>query len=108
MHNQSEANHGGLSALLREARPAPPLPPRFQAAVWRRIEQAEAPLVPSPPPWRWLQRAAELLLLPRVALASLTVLLVAGALTGLVGRTDHRKQLAQERYWSAVAPSLHP
>ena len=30
-----------LSGLLRESRAAPPVPPRFQENVWRRIESAE-------------------------------------------------------------------
>jgi hypothetical protein len=96
-----------LRALLLEGRPAaPPLPPRFQQSVWRRIEHAEAAAVPTPSSFAWLRCWAERLLLPRFALASLALLLVAGGLTGYVTSGDRVKQQAQERYLSAVAPSI--
>jgi hypothetical protein len=97
-----------LGTLLREERPKPPLPPRFQESVWRRIETAETPATRTPSPFAGMEGWIERLLLPRFALASLTLLLVAGALTGVIASTSTAKQQAQARYLSAVAPNtLH-
>ena len=97
-----------LCVLLRDARPAPPLPPRFQEAVWRRIESAETTATETASPFAWLERWVGRLLQPRFAFASLTLLLVAGGLTGLAASAGAAKQQAQERYLSAVAPNtLH-
>lgn len=108
MKEQPESKNNSLETLLREARPAPPLPPRFQQAVWRRVETEEPAPVLKPSPFGLLERWAERLLLPPFALASLALLLAAGGLTGFISSTDAVKQQAQERYLSAVAPnSLH-
>ena len=97
-----------LRTLLREGRPTPPLPPRFQESVWRRIESAETLATRTPSPFAWLEQWVERLLLPRFALASLTALLVAGGLTGALTSAGAAKQQAQERYLSSVAPNtLH-
>jgi hypothetical protein len=97
-----------LRSLLLEARPASQLPPRFQESVWRRIEKEDAAPIMQPAPFGRLQRWTERLLLPRFALASLTLLLAAGGLTGFISSADMVKQQAQERYLSAVAPNtLH-
>ena len=95
-----------LRSLLLEARPASQLPPRFQESVWRRLEKEDAAPITKPPSLGWLQRWTERLLLPRFALASLALLLVAGGLTGFVSSADMVKQQAQERYLSAVAPNI--
>jgi len=97
-----------LSELLRGARPAPALPPRFQAGVWRRIEAAEVQANPSATPFAWLDQWVERLLRPRFALASLCLLLLAGGLTGVIANAGSAKQVAQTRYLAAVAPNaLH-
>jgi hypothetical protein len=102
--NQNQENTG-LSTVLRKARPAPPLPPRFQESVWRRIESQERRAgseIASP---SWLDVLVQRLLQPRWALASLAVLVVAGGVIGAANSsTEHRHQ-AQARYLSAVAPS---
>ncbi len=90
---------------MRESRPAPPLPPRFQESVWRRIERGEAPAPVSLSLRAWLEGCIERLLLPRFALASLALLLLAGALTGVLASAGMAKQQAQERYLAAVAPN---
>lgn len=105
MKELPELNNEPLRTLLREARPAPHLPPRFQESVWRRLEKEDAPIT-RPTSLGWLQRWTERLLLPRFALASLALLLVAGGLTGFVSSADLVKQQAQERYLSAVAPNI--
>jgi hypothetical protein len=108
MKEQPELNNQLLRTLLRESRPAPPLPPRFQGSVWRRIESPEAAATRTPSPFALLEQWVERLLLPRFALASLALLLVAGGLTGFITSADAAKQQAQERYLSAVAPNtLH-
>ena len=94
-----------LRALIRESRPAPPLPPRFQESVWRRIEHAETPVIQKTSPFAWLDQWVERLLLPRFALASLALVLVAGGVTGVITSADAVKHQAQARYLSAVAPS---
>lgn len=110
MKEQPELNNEPLRTLLREARPAPQLPPRFQESVWRRLEKEDAAPITKPAPFGWLQRWTERLFLPRFALASLALLLVAGGLTGFVSSADRvkqqAKQQAQERYLSAVAPNI--
>jgi len=92
-----------LSAWLRAARVAPALPPRFQDNVWRRIEDAEAP-VPSTSRLVWLDALAALVLRPRFALATVTVLIVAGALLGMRDGSQIARRDAQARYVAVVAP----
>ena len=92
-----------LSTLLRASRTAPALPPRFQEGVWRRIEDADAP-AQSTGGMAWLDALAALVLRPRLALATATVLMVAGALLGGREGSQMAKQDAQARYLAAVAP----
>jgi len=92
-----------LGALLRAARVAPALPPRFQEGVWRRIEDAQAP-VKSVGGIAWLDALAALVLRPRFALATAVVLMVAGALLGVREGSQIVKQDAQARYLATVAP----
>jgi hypothetical protein len=108
MNANLEPSDERLRSVLRSARPAPPLPPRFQEGVWRRIEGSETPAAESPAAFAWLEQWVERLLLPRFALASLTLLLAAGGLTGVITSAGASKQQAQQRYLSAVAPSALP
>ena len=98
-----QPDDGKLSALLREARPAPPLPPRFQEAVWRRIERAQAP-GESLSLAEWLDRAAAWLLRPRLALAGVAAMLVVGISIGVVQGGSLANDLAKQRYLAAVSP----
>jgi hypothetical protein len=93
-----------LGALLRASRPAPALPPRFQEGVWRRIEEAAAP-VKSTGGITWLDALVALVLRPRFALAIATVLIVAGALLGVREGNQAARQDAQARYLAVVAPN---
>ena len=90
-----------LSALLRESRVAPDLPPRFQDNVWRRIEGAEAPAKSV----SWLDALAALILRPRFAYATVAALVLAGVLLGAVQGAQIAKQDAQARYVAMVAPN---
>jgi hypothetical protein len=98
-----EPNEARLRDLLRDARPAPPLPPRFQEAVWRRIEQAGSP-PEATSVLTGLDRLVERLLRPRFALAGITALLLVSGLAGVLSGNETARQAAQARYLSAVAP----
>ena len=90
-----------LSALLRQSRQSPSLPPRFQENVWRRIEDSEASVKSD----TWLDALAILLLRPRFALAAATVLVIMGALFGAREGSRMAQQDAQAEYMTAVAPA---
>jgi hypothetical protein len=93
-----------LSALLRQSRVSPSLPPRFQENVWRRLKDAETPTKSD---W-WLDALAALIVRPRFAYASVLALILAGALLGTYQGSQSVKQDAQARYVALVAPnSLH-
>jgi hypothetical protein len=109
MNNDTQLPEGrNLRALLREAQPAPPLPPRFRESVWRRIEHAEGAAAAPSSMLAAFQSLSERFLVPRFALASLAVLLVAGGVSGFVTSAGTARQRAQERYLLAVAPSNLP
>ena len=95
-----------LGALLREAsrNAEPVLPPRFQEGVWRRIEEAAAP-VKVTGGITWLDALVTLVLRPRFALATATVLMVVGALLGVREGNQMAHQDAQARYLAVVAPN---
>jgi hypothetical protein len=99
----ANASDARLSALLRESRVSPALPPRFHEGVWRRIEKAAAP-AKSNGGIAWLDALAALVLRPRLALATATVLMVAGALLGVRDGSQSAHHDAQARYLAAVAP----
>jgi hypothetical protein len=100
----AEASDAKLGALLRESRVSPTLPPRFQEDVWRRIEEAAAP-VKATGDITWLDALVTLVLRPRFALATATVLMVAGALLGVRDGNQMAHQDAQARYLAVVAPN---
>jgi len=92
-----------LRSLLRQARPSPALPPRFQESVWRRIERAEAPSE-SVSLADWLDRAAAWLLRPRLALAGVAAMLVVGIFIGVLQGSSLAHDQAKQRYLTAVSP----
>ena len=96
----TEASDPKLSALLRESRLSPSLPPRFQENVWRRIEDAEAPAKSE----SWLDALASLVLRPRFAYATVATLVLAGVLLGTYHGAQNTKQTEQARYLAVVAP----
>jgi len=100
----AEVSDARLGALLRESRVSPALPPRFQEGVWRRIEEAAAP-VKVTGGIAWLDALATLVLRPRFALATAAVLMVAGALLGVREGSLAARQDAQARYLAVVAPN---
>jgi hypothetical protein len=90
-----------LSSLLRQSRVSPPLPPRFQENVWRRIEGAQAPAKSD----SWLDLLATLVLRPRFAYATVAVLLLVGVIVGTHEGTQTVRRDAQARYIELVAPN---
>ena len=98
--SSAEASDTKLSALLRQSRLSPPLPPRFQENVWRRIEANAVPAKSN----SWLDALAILMLRPRFAYATVTALVLAGALLGARQGTQLARQDAQTRYVALVAP----
>lgn len=99
----NQAPDGRLSALLREARPWEPLPPRFGEAVWRQIERAGAAARTAP---AWLVRLVNLALRPQWAVAGLAGVMLLGATLGTVQGQHSAKELAQARYLASVAPAI--
>ena len=89
-----------LSALLRESRVARSLPPRFQQYVWRRIEDAEAPVKSE----SWLDALAAMILRPKFAFAAAAVMLFAGVLVGTQRGSETVRLDAQARYLASAAP----
>ena len=92
-----------LRAALRAARPAPSLPPRFQEAVWRRIEQNEIRSRHAAF-WPWLDVVAAWLLRPRLALAGATAMLLVGIGIGIAQGSSLATDRAKQQYLSAVSP----
>ena len=89
-----------LSVLLRESRALPPLPPRFQQNVWRRIEAADAPTKSA----SWLDALAILILRPRFAMVAATALVMGGVFMGALDGRQAARHDAQMNYLAAVAP----
>ena len=87
--------------VLRAARPSPPLPPRFQQSVWRRIGDADAPVKAG----SWLDALALLVLRPRFAYATIAALLLAGILLGASQGAQAARQTGRARYVALVAPN---
>lgn len=102
----STANSPGdekLRALLRDARSAPGLPPRFEENVWRRIEAEEKAAAPGGP--GWLVGLAGWLLKPKYALALAMVVVLAGIGLGWSNAQHQARHEAQAHYLAAVAPN---
>jgi hypothetical protein len=102
MNNEKDhlPNDPQVSALLRQARLSPALPPRFPENVWRRIGDAQAPATPA----SWLDLLAGLIFRPRFALAAAAVMLLAGVLAGTVQGRQAARQEARMNYLASVAP----
>ena len=92
-----------LKTLLRTSRVSPGLPSRFQENVWRRIEDADAPK--SVRELNWLDAAVALILRPRFALATVSLLMLAGILLGTFDASKVARHNAEARYAASVAPN---
>jgi hypothetical protein len=89
-----------LGTLLRESRTFPALPPRFQQNVWRRIEDAKAPLRSE----SRLDALSALILRPRFALAAAAALVLIGSFAGALEGRQAARHEAQMNYLASVAP----
>jgi hypothetical protein len=89
-----------LGALLRESRAFPALSPRFQQNVWRRIEDAEAPIRSE----SWLDALSALISRPRFALAAAAALVLIGSVAGALEGWQGARHEAQMNYLASVAP----
>ena len=98
-----------LSQVLRQWKVQAQLPARFQEQVWRRIEHSESPQ--RAPAWReLLQRLTAALARPPLAVSYLTVLLLAGLLTGYWQARVTRAQVDESmgaRYVQSVSMFEH-
>jgi hypothetical protein len=113
MKNIEPGNHDeALRKVLKEWRTDAALPPRFQEAVWRRIECAEVPASVAPSVWdtiaHWIGT-----MLPRPALAAsyVAVLLAVGVTAGWAQArqdTDRVKGELGERYVRVLDPYQTP
>jgi hypothetical protein len=92
-----------LGTFLRTSRTSPALPPRFQENVWRRIEDAEAP-VASGRTATWLEALVALVLRPRFAYAAVAALMLGGILLGAHSGAQTARHDAEARYVASVAP----
>jgi len=106
---QFDQNDESLRRVLREWRVETPLPPRFQEAVWRRIELNDNRS------YNWtllLTRLLGAIAKPSLAMSYLMVLLLAGILAGYwqarITNTHAEEQLSA-RYVQVVDPyqTLH-
>jgi len=93
-----------LSGLLRQAFAPPPLPPRFQENVWRRIESTDARPLPVGD-GHWLDAITVWLLRPRLALALAAALVLTGLGLGWTKGEQLARSDAQARYVATVAPN---
>lgn len=105
--NQKPESDEQLSKLLHEWQPATSLPPRFQEAVWRRIERAEATTAKLSF-WNvvthWLEATFRR---PALAVSYVAVLLVFGLSAGyLQARDTSTRTLTQMR--TAYVQSIDP
>ena len=108
--NRPEEKGDRFERALSQWRVSSPLPPRFQEAVWRRIERAER--VASPSVWaviaHWIGT-----MLPRPALAAsyIALLLAIGVTAGWAQarqETERVKSELGERYVRVLDPYQTP
>jgi len=103
-HMNQKHDEDRLDALLRESRSVPSLPPRFQEGVWRRIEGTERDR--SVDRFAWVEALLQQVLRPRLALATLAVLMLGGVLLGVREGAESARHADQARYLESVAHSV--
>jgi len=111
--NEPGTHEEALRKVLKEWRMDAALPPRFQEAVWRRIEQAErAPAPIAPSLWAFVAHWIGTML-PRPALAAsyVAILLAIGVTAGWAqGHQETRRVNNElgERYVRVLDPYQSP
>ena len=105
-----EKNPEALDKCLREWRVSTPLPARFQEQVWRRIENEEPGTQASA--WMILRQLFENAFAHRrMALAYLTIALVAGSTAGYWrghGQATEQESTLGQQYIQSVDPYQKP
>jgi hypothetical protein len=104
-NRETESNESRLMRVLREARPEPALPPRFQESVWRRIEREDIKSESAQSRPR-LDQLVSLLLSPRWAIAGVVAMLVLGGIIGVMDGSADARQAARDQYVASVAPHV--
>lgn len=99
-----------ISKVLKEWHSDAPLPPRFQEQVWRRIELAKTPAVPSV--WAVIAHwVGTVLPRPALAAAYVAVLLTIGVTAGWAQARQETARVKDElgqRYVRVLDPYLAP
>jgi len=108
--NRPSENDEALSKLLKTWKPEAQLPPRFQEAVWHRIESAEAARSPGllQTIAAWVERTFNR---PALAVSYVTILLFAGVGAGFwhaEGKTVQAQSDLRARYVQTVDPYQMP
>jgi hypothetical protein len=96
-----------LDSLLRQWKVEPPLPPRFQEGVWRRIARAEKAAPSGAPLGGWIAWAQGFLSRPSWAASYVTALLVGGFVLGWargLEKTARVEKALSSRYVQVVDP----
>lgn len=106
--NTTDHDEKGLSSVLREWKVAPPLPPGFQDAVWRRIARAGQTVPGHLSFWEAVVNWIEGLAAQPSRAASMVVLLLAlGAGLGWAHAQQHSNRVTDElsmRYVRSIDP----
>ena len=100
-------NEARLRDLLREAHPAPLLPPRFQEGVWRRLAQIEAKSGTTTTTG-WFEQFVAGLLRPAYASIGVASMMLLGTWLGVRNGKQQSYQTEQTRYLAAVSPFHRP
>lgn len=114
MRKTEPGNHGeALGKVLKEWRANAPLPPRFQEAVWQRIECAERlTALSASSVWAVIaHRIGTLLSRPALGTAYVTILLAVGITAGWAQAREETvrvKQALGERYVRVLDPFQAP
>jgi hypothetical protein len=90
--------------LLRDAHPAPELPPRFQDSVWHRIERGRRGAADREAAGGRLERFVRGLLRPAVAGMALAAVMLAGRWFGIRDGAGRADRADQARYLASVSP----
>ncbi len=105
MNTQADPEDERLGTLLRQARPAPALTPRFNERVWHRIEREEAG-VKVLGSANLAERIVGWLLKPRTALAAAALVILLSGFAGALSGANTARETARDRYLAAVAPNM--
>lgn len=93
-----------LRDLLREAHPAPSLPPRFQEAVWQRMERSARTAMEAPRSLFGLEAWLRNWFRPAYLAAGLALAVLGGTWLGFRHAEARFRRVEQARYVASVDP----